>query len=174
MKHRVRWAAGFVAAALVLTAAATAVGYTGQVAASMTVAPQGSITCAAPFTVAATILDAEGRPVAGESVAWSWAKSPSSADRIEKTPTVTNADGVATTTVALANVTGTREIRATAGDVRASAVLNAACGGLPITSTDPATGGPATGIGGVALVGLAIVFLVSFGVALRRRSTAGG
>lgn len=169
MKHPNRWIAALAATALLLTTAASALAYTGQVLASITVAPSGTVTCTAPFTVAATILDSEGRPMAGESVAWSWVRSPSADDTINATPTITDADGVALTTVALANVTGTREIRATAGDIQASAVIDAACGGLPITSTAPGRESGSAPL--AALLVLAVVVAAGGSLVLRRVAT---
>ena len=171
MKQRTRWIAGLAAAALVLATAATAFAYEGQVDASITVGPRGSVTCDAPVTLVATLLDGEGQPMADESVAWSFVQSPSSSDQIDRTPTVTNAEGIATTTITLAPVSGTREIRATSGDVRASAIISPACGGLPSTSTAPASspdGAPPAG-----LVLLVVLGVAGAGVALRRLPTTG-
>ena len=165
MKRRTRWMTGLAAVVALLAAATTAVGYTGQVAATITVAVKGTVTCDAPFTMTATIVDLEGAPVAGQSVAWSFETTPSASDAINKTPTTTNAQGVATTTVTLAPVSGTRRIRATAGDFSATAVVDASCGGLPSTSTLPAeTPGPAGP--------LAVMLLVAIGVGGRRRTDA--
>jgi hypothetical protein len=143
MRARTRWIAGLAAAVIVLTATVTALGYTGQVEAIVGVAAQGTITCGEPFTMTATVLDANGAPVADASVAWSFVTTQSASDKINKTPTVTNAKGVATTTVTLGAVSGDRQIRATVtaaegsttGDVSASGVVNQYCGGLPRTST---------------------------------------
>ena len=167
MKHRGRLIAGLSAVLLALITAATAVGYTGQVAASITVAPPGTITCDVPFTVTATILDATGAPVSGQSVAWSWVTTQSASDKINKTPTVTNSHGVATTTVTLAAVSGTRRIRATAGEVSAPAVLGQVCGGLPNTSTLPAETAPGQAAPLLATI-LALAFVTGGGLTLRR------
>ena len=113
MRARTRWVAGLAAAIILLTATVTAFGYNGQVEAIVGVAAQGTITCGQPFTMTATILDADGAPVADASVAWSFVTTQSSSDTINKTPTVTNAKGVATTTVTLGAVSGERPIRAT-------------------------------------------------------------
>lgn len=135
MQHRTRWLAGFSAVLLALMMAATASGYTTTVAASITIAVKDSSTCGEPITVTATVLDAEGKPVAGQSVDWALELTLSSGDKINKTPTITNSKGVATTTVTLACVNGSRPVRATAGEVSAGAVLAVAVGGLPNTST---------------------------------------
>lgn len=138
MRHRTRWLAGFSAVLLALMMAATASGYTSQVAASITIAVKGSSACGEPITVTATVLDAEGKPVAGQSVDWTLVLTLSSGDKINKTPTITNSKGVATTTVTLACVNGSRPVRATAGEVSAQAVLTVTVSGLPRTSTLPA------------------------------------
>jgi hypothetical protein len=138
MKLRNRWLAGLAAVALVLITSATAFGYAGEVAAAVTVAgPGGTLECDVEITVTATIVDAAGAPISGQPVDWSFESSPSSSDTINETPTTTNASGVATTTVVLACVAGDREIRASADDVNASAVLGVTAAGLPNTSTLP-------------------------------------
>ena len=145
MKHRTRLFATLAAVALLATATATAFGYTGQTEGSITV------TCEAPFTLTATVLDPAGAPVVGQSVAWAFVP-PSASDVISATPTITDSKGKATTTVTFGSASGSREIRATAGSVSASAVIApATCGGsvesaqgtpapegLPSTSTLPA------------------------------------
>ena len=99
----------------------------------------------------------------------------SASDTINKTPTVTNAQGIATTTVTLGAVSGQRQIRATvnaaegstSGDVSASGVVTQVCGGLPRTSTLPADE-PAGGVPvGVGLL-LVLAGLVGGALALRR------
>ena len=138
MKRRIRVLAGFWAVVLTLALSATAFGYTGQVLASISIGIEAAGTCGGTPTVTATLIDAEGAPVAGESVAWELTVTQSASDKVNSTPTVTNAAGVATTTVTLAAVSGPRTIRATAGDVSATAIVSQACGGLPNTSTVPA------------------------------------
>ena len=116
---------------------------TADVVAIVGVAAQGIITCGQPFTMKATVLDADGAPVADASVAWSFVTTQSSSDTIHKTPTITNSKGVATTTVTLGAVSGDRRIRATTtvgetgatSEVSASGVVNQSCGGLPRTDT---------------------------------------
>jgi hypothetical protein len=138
MQHRTRWLAGFSAVLLTLMLGATASAYTGQVKGSVTIAAH-DVTCDAPFSLTATLVDATGAPISGQSVDWSFVSAPSALDRINHTPTITNSHGVATTTMTLAPVSGTRRVRATVGDVSASAVFGASCGDvLPSTSTLPA------------------------------------
>jgi hypothetical protein len=83
----------------------------------------------------ATVLDADGKPIARQSVNWTLVLTLSSNDKVNKTPTTTNSKGVAGTTVTLACVNGSRDVRATAGGVSGQAVLNVAIHSLPNTST---------------------------------------
>ena len=167
MQHRTRWLAGFSAVALALMMAATAAGYTGQVEGSVSVGASGTVTCIAPFTITVTILDAKGAPISGDSVVWSFVSAPSQSDKIGHSPTVTNSHGVATTTVRLAPVSGTRRIRATAGDLSASAVLSPLCAGLPRTSTLPTKTAPGQEPSLLAVL-LALAFATGGGLILRR------
>jgi hypothetical protein len=169
MKHRTRWLAGFSAVLLALVVAATASGYTGQVEGSVSVGAHSTVTCHAPFTITATILDATGTPISGDSVVWSFVNAPSRSDKINDSRTVTNSHGVATTTVRLAPVSGTRRIRATAGDLSASAVLSPLCAGLPRTSTLPTNMVP--GQDSLLAVLLALAFAAGGGLILRRRAS---
>jgi hypothetical protein len=156
MKHRTRWIAGFAAVLLTLMMAATAFAYGDTTRGSITITAHGS--CGTPVKLTAIVLDATGAPVSGQSVEWALVSSPSGSEKINKTPTVTDSHGVATTTFTLAPVSGDRGVRATAGHVSGSVVLGSAyasCVGgvkgaqgaqgavLPNTSTLPAdtTGG---------------------------------
>jgi len=176
MKRPTRLFATLAAVALLATATATAFGYTGQVEGSITLS--GTPTCE-PFTVTATVLDGAGAPVIGQSVAWAFVTSPSASDVISSTPTITDSKGKATTSVTFASVPGTREIRATAGSVSASAVLSpATCGsveavegtpipeGLPSTSTLPAESSGGTPI---AALFLAAICALAGALALRHQ-----
>jgi hypothetical protein len=170
MKRRTWWVSTLVAVAVLLAASATAFGYQRQVKGSVTVA--GKVTCGAPFTLTATFVDANGKPVAGEAVDWTFLVGDTS-DKINKTPTTTNADGVATTTVTLRRVTTPRTVQATAGTVQATAVLNASCGRsggvLPNTSTLP-TEAPSQDAPLAALALVAVVF--AGGLSVRRLASA--
>jgi hypothetical protein len=133
----------------------------------------------------ATVLDATGAPVVGQSVAWAFVTSPSASDVISPTPTITDSSGKATTSVTFAPVSGNREIRATAGSISASVVLSplspAECGsvesaqgtpapeGLPSTSTLPAESSGGTPI---AALFLAAVGALAGALALRHRVAA--
>ena len=162
MKHRTRWLAGFSAVLLTLMMAATAFAYNDTTKGSIT------IRCVGHLTLSAKVLDANGAPVSGKSVAWSFVNAPSTSDRINRTPTTTNANGVATTTVTLGPASGNRQIRATAGDVSAAAVLALPCSGeLPSTSTLPAETAPG-GAAPLLVMLLALAFVTGGGLTLRR------
>jgi Bacterial Ig-like domain (group 1) len=165
MKRRTWWVATLAAVAVLLAASATAFGYQSQVKGSVTVA--GKVTCDAPFTLTATFVDANGQPVAGQSVDWSFLAG-SASDKINKTPTVTDAKGVATTTVRLGPVTIARTVQAIAGTIKATAVLNASCGSggvLPNTSTLPAEApSQGTPFAALAVAGLALAFVGSLDI----------
>ncbi len=170
MKHRSRWLAGLAAVSLTLITAATAFGYAGEVAGAVTIAtPGGTLKCGVNITVTATIVDSAGKPISGQPVAWTFTTTPSAADKINKTPTTTDANGVATTTVVLACVAGNRYLHAVADAVGASAVLGVTAAGLPNTSTLPSE----TPAQGLPLIGtlLAVLAMAAGGVlALRQIS----
>ena len=182
MKLRTQVTAALAALVLLSIATATVFGYTCQAEGSITVS--GTPTCE-PFTMTATVLDATGAPVVGQSVAWAFVTSPSASDKISPTPTITDSKGKATTTVTFAPVSGTREIRATAGSVSASAFIKAVspetCGsvssaqgtpapeGLPSTSTLPAESSGGTPI---AALFLAAICALAGALALRHRVAA--
>ena len=170
MKRRTRWIAGLSAAVVLLTGAVPASAYTGQVEGIVTVAVRGTVACAAPATLTATIVDASGAPIEGASVDWSFVTKQSASDKITKTPTLTNAKGVATTKVTLAAVSGPRRIRATSGNVSAAAVIDQSCGGLPNTSTLPGETAPQGSPVGILLI-VTLVAAVSGGLTLRRLAT---
>lgn len=162
MKHRTRLLGVLAAVTLSMAGATVALGYAGEVAGSVEVGVVGTVTCEDPITVTATIMDADGKLISEQPVAWEFVSSPSSDDVINTTPTVTNAEGVATTTVELACVAGDRVIRATADDVSAEAVLSLGAAGLPNTSTAPTM--PLV----PALVAATMAAVIGTAIALRR------
>lgn len=138
MTTRRRWLAGIAAVALVIFTTGTVLGYAGEVAGSVTVyRPAGKLKCNVNITVKATVLDAAGKPIAGQPVKWTWKSRVSTGDKILDAKSTTNSNGVAKTTVKLACVPGSRVIRAQADNARGTAVLNLTAGGLPNTSTLP-------------------------------------
>jgi hypothetical protein len=135
--HRLA-AAGAAALLLLSVAAPAAFGYAGQVANQVTVAgPAGILVCNTALTVTATVLDAGGIPVDNREVVWSFGAGQVTGDQIITVSTMTNALGVATTTVKLACVVGNRTIVATAAPAAGQIVLGITATGLPPTSTDP-------------------------------------
>jgi hypothetical protein len=172
MKRRTWWVAGLAAVAVLLVTSVTAFGYQHQVKGSVTVS--GVVTCGSPFTLTATFVDANGKPVAGQSVDWSFLAGDTS-DKINKTPTITNSDGVATTTVKLGHVSVSRTVQATAGTISATAVLNASCGPtggvLPNTSTLPGEA-PSQDASLTALAVAALALALAFVCGLRIRRLA--
>jgi hypothetical protein len=170
MKHRSKWTAGFAAVALALVTAVTAFGYAGEVAAAVTVAgPVGTIKCGVNVLVTATIVDAAGKPIAGQPVDWTFASSPSADDAFGSADAATDANGVAKAYVILACVPGDRTVRATADGVSGGAVLGVTSAGLPSTSTLPAgTPGSDLSILGTLLAALALAAAGS--LVLRQRA----
>lgn len=132
-----RLARTLAAAGLLLAIAVPAVAaYEGQVAESVSVTtPTGVLPCKTEFPVSATILDANGLPIANADVTWTLTVVVSSQDAIVDTTTTTDADGVATTMVYLDCIVGDREVEARVGDAFAGAVLGITSAGLPNTST---------------------------------------
>ena len=141
MKRRSRWFAGLAAVALVLITAATAFAANeSALAAAVTVArPNGTLKCGVNVTVTATVVTATGEAITGKPVEWSFASTMSTSDKIKTSSTTTNASGVARTTVVLACVPGSRQIRAVADAASASAVLSVPAAGavLGVTSGGP-------------------------------------
>lgn len=157
MKRRNGWMAGFAAVALALVTAVTVFGYAGEVAGAVTVAgPGGTIKCGVNVLVTATIVDADGKLIAGQPVAWTFATKVSSADKFGSTNAVTNSSGVAKAYVILACVPGSRTIRATADNKSGTAVLNVTAAGLPNTSTLPVGGSADLSIFGTLLAAMAL------------------
>ena len=173
MKHRNRWLAGLAAVALTLATSATALGYQTTTGGALTIAgPGGTLECDVDITVSATLVDSAGAPIAGQAVDWSFTSTPSADDVVNSSPTTTNANGVATTTVVLACVAGSRHLRAVAGAVSASAVLGVTAAGLPNTSTLP---GQAPGPQDLSLVGMLLAVLaIAAGGALTWRQISLG
>jgi hypothetical protein len=140
MKMVARLGSAVMAGAFLSAIAATAVfGYAGQVAGQVSVAgPSGTIACNTPVTVSATVLDVNGKPFDNTQVTWSFKSGTAqSGDKINPTTSMTNASGVATTTVTLACVAGSRTVNAASGSFVGGAVLGITSAGLPNTSTDP-------------------------------------
>jgi hypothetical protein len=131
--------AALAGALLAILVISTGFGYAGQVGGAVTVTvPTGSIPCNTPTVVTATVLDNDGKPVAGMDVAWAFKKGTEQAgDKIDPLTSTTDAQGVARTTVTLACIAGDRGVTASPGDAVGGAVLGVTSPGLPNTSTLP-------------------------------------
>ncbi len=152
---------------LALGLSATVFAYAGEVAGAVTVgAPTGTLKCGVPLTVTATVVDAASKVIDDQPVDWTFTSSPSSEDTINSTPTTTDANGVAATTVTLACVAGNRTVTATADGVSAGAVLGITAAGLPRTSTAP-DGSPVGNLPIATILALLAV-LAGGGIIVRR------
>ena len=159
---------------MLLTAAVSAFGYTGEVPATATVSVAGTVACSDTFAVSSTFLDVEGVAVEGLAVDWSFVTTQSSDDTIHDTSTTTDAAGVATTTVTLAAVPGDRRIGVQAGDVSASAVVSQSCAGLTLPRTSTVAPQPVSGVGaGVLVLVVSLVVAAGFASTLGRRTHRG-
>ncbi len=171
MKVLERLGGAVVAGALLTALAAPAVlGYAGQVTGQVSVSgPSGTIVCNTPVTVSATVLDVNGKPFDNTPVTWSFASGTAKpGDKISPTTSTTNASGVATTTVTLACVAGSRTVNATSGTFVGGAVLGITSAGLPNTSTSVPAGTPAWEFAIAALAVLAGLALVTRQAFVRR------
>ena len=141
MNRRNRWFAGLAGTVLALAMTATVFAVSTQETGNIIVSgPIGTLECEVPLTFTATVSEATPILIAGQEVAWSFSVSPSLLDAINATPTTTDAFGVATTTVTLANVAGNRTLTATADGISANAVLVPTCAGVAgITAPGPIT-----------------------------------
>ena len=146
LNRRNRWFAGLAGTSLAIAMTATTFAYVGGVAGAITVGgPSGTLKCGVALTVTATVVDAAGQVIAGKPVDWKISSSPSSADEISSTPTTTDDNGRATTSVTLACVAGDRTVTASADDISAGAVLSIGDGAvLGITAPGSAPGLPRT------------------------------
>ncbi len=166
MNRRNRWFAGLAGTILALGLSATVFAYAGEVAGAVTVGAPTTVKCGVALTVTATVVDAASKVIADQPVDWTFTSSPSSEDTINSTPTTTDANGVAATTVTLACVAGNRTVTATADGVSAGAVLGITAAGLPRTSTAP-DGSPVGNLPIATILALLAV-LAGGGIIVRR------
>jgi Bacterial Ig-like domain (group 1) len=147
---------------LATVVAATAIGYAGEVAATVEASgPSGLQACNTPITITALVEDIDGKPIEGQPVTWSFLSGSVSGDTILDTETTTNASGIATTQVQFACSPRSVTIQALADDATGTMVLALSGEGLPRTDTAPASSLPA-----MALAALAV--LIGSGTILRR------
>jgi hypothetical protein len=147
--------ASVVAGLMVLAGSALAVsGYEGQVPAQVLL----DGTCRGT-TLVATVLDAQGNKISGVQVAFSFVQKGDSADSLAPSSDTTNAQGKASVGLSLADVPGTRVLKAKAVDSAAEGSLTLNCThGLPPTTADGSTTG--FGLPLVLLFGIAALVLV--------------
>lgn len=157
-----------------LTAPAT-LAYQGEVAANVTVtAPQGTITCGQGYDVSATVFDANGKKIEGQTVNWSEVIGPLGAGDTFAPPTgLSDANGVAHTMVTFNGPNGGRTVRAAADAAHGDAVITVVnCSGNPppkvnVGDCQSAMGlDPASGFSDgtkVATMGQYLTFKLSFG-----------
>jgi hypothetical protein len=147
--------------------AATAVAYSGQVAATIEASgPTGPQACGTPLTISATIVDINDDLISGQPVAWTFGSGKVSGDKIDDGSTVTNANGVAKTTIQLGCVAHSVKIIVTADDVQGSGVVRSSGEGLPRTDTALTSGGETTSP--LAMLLAAVAVLLGSGIILRR------
>jgi hypothetical protein len=170
VKHRTGWYGGLAAILFAVVGAGSVSAYAGQVPGSIQITV-GTVKCNQPITVTATVLDNDGKTISGQLVTWAFTSTPSTADTISPTSSITNANGVATTTVTLACIPGNRQIRATAGQISGTAVFGLTEGqvlgvtGLPNTATArPHLAEP----GSMPVLLAFLILLVGGGLTLRR------
>jgi hypothetical protein len=163
MRHRIKILTGLLGGLLlVLTAVATAVGYAGEVTATIEVSgPAGLQACNTPITLTARAEDIDGDPIEGQPVEWSFVSGNVSGDTILDTMTVTNSSGIATTQVRFACSVRSVTIQALADDASGTVVIALSGKGLPGTDTAPGSSLPA-----MALAAFAV--LIGSGTILRR------
>jgi hypothetical protein len=153
---------------LAIGLSATALGYAGQVVAVLTISgPTGAVACGSPVTLRATALDLQGQPIEGQRVHWGLRSTPSHKDTIEPRSSITDENGVATTTVTLACVVGPRTVTARADKVRAYAVLNISLGAISLPNTSTVAEAPANGLPIAGILGM-LAALAGSGLILRR------
>ncbi len=119
-------------------------------------------------TLVALVKDSTGAPVTDQEVVFSFVQKADDADSITPTSATTDENGRAVVGLHLADVPGTRNIKAEAGDLEATLTIECRAG-LPPTSTAPdeAVGTP---LGTQIALILAIAGVISVaGLTLRRR-----
>lgn len=167
MKNRSRWLALIAGISLALAMSISQVAaVSGNPATSLAVnGPSGTVNCGAPTTVRVTVLNAAGKPIAGQPVDWTITAA-SSKDTINGTPTMTDASGVATTTVTLDCVVGQRTVRATADGVSGESVLAVTSASLPVT-TATVDGSPISNLP-IAPIAAFLAVLAGAGIIVRK------
>ena len=108
--------------ALALTSSVSA--YVGQVPTTITLTPfRGTVPCDHYYSVVATVLDQNGKPIKNLTVNFAITSSPSTHDKLKPTSDETNKHGEAKVFIKYACVVGNRMITATVDGISASAVV---------------------------------------------------
>lgn len=140
--------------------------YQGEVAATVEGSgPAGPQPCNTPIKATMRVEDLDGKPIAGQTVTWSFASGNIAGDTILDTATLTNADGVATTRVRLACTPHTVIVQGDADLASGTLALQSSGEGLPRTDT----AGAPTSVPALALAVLAVLaVLIGSGTILHR------
>ena len=165
----------FVVLLVALALPASTSAYVGQTATNVTITgPTGTISCGPGNTFQATVFDSAGKRVTQHPVTWTIVSAPLTAtDTISPPSTLTNASGVASTTITFGGPGGPRTIRATSDNAFAQIVVDPAnCAAPPpvrlnvgtcASTLDLPPAGPYTSATKVQQLGRYITFRLSFG-----------
>ena len=144
-----------------------ALGYAGQVAATVSVSgPSAQQSCGVQIAVSALVEDAQGSPISGQPVTWSFNSGSVSGDKLTSASASTGSTGVATTHAVLACTPHTVVIGAVADLVSGTVSVTTTGRGLPRTDVAADTGTTS----GIAVALAAVAVLLGAGIILRRLS----
>jgi hypothetical protein len=131
-------AAGLASALVIPAAAVSAASPLGPAPAFVTMElPTTPIVCQKEWDAYARVTDANGVRLAGVTVHWGMAPVVSSQDGITASESTTDANGLATTKVALDCLPGSRTLMAMAGTAQGQAVLPISTEGMPAAEAAP-------------------------------------
>jgi hypothetical protein len=156
-----------------------AAAYAGQIPQQVTVGGPATVSCGSNLSVSATVTDSHGARVDNQQVVWSFGAGQQAGDTIGTVTTTTDANGVATTTVRLGCVLGSRTVVATAGPASGQVLLplSELVGGVTAGPTGGTGGLPPTSTAGdspISWPSILAVFAILMAlvlVGLRRRSS---
>ena len=124
MKRRSPWLALLAGIALALALTSSVSAYVGQVPTTITLTPfRGTVPCHHYYSVVATVLDQNGKPIKHLTVDFAITSSPSTHDKLKPTSDDTNKHGKAKVFIKYACTIGNRVITATVDGISASAVV---------------------------------------------------
>ena len=141
--------------ALVLIVAGVALGYAGEVAATVSVtAPSGAQNCGVALKVSAEIQDVDGNLIADQPVIWGFISGNGAGDKFSPATGTTNHNGIATTYVTFGcGPAHSAVLGATADAASGTVVVQSNGKSLPRTDTDPGNPGLSTLLAALAVVG---------------------